>query len=109
MARRLAKQGSFAWLVRRFLILHSDKLVALACFCAAMQQPSATGWLLVLALAALWVSMDSCAVSARARRLHAGAAVALEALISLWILLEYVYQVSGCWVHWPLFASCRLT
>ena len=42
----MAQQASLGSLLQRLLILHSTKLMALAVFFAAMQQPGAIGWLL---------------------------------------------------------------
>ena len=43
----LERQASFGCLLKRLFILHSSKLMALAVFWAAMQQPGAIGWLLI--------------------------------------------------------------
>lgn len=47
--RALRAQRGFCALAGRALILHGGKLVALAAFGAAMQAPSAAGWLLTRA------------------------------------------------------------
>ena len=43
----LEQQASFGSLLKRLFILHSSKLMALAVFWAAIQQPGAIGWLLI--------------------------------------------------------------
>ena len=45
--KRAQRQLTFTALCKRVLILHSSKLVVLAAFLAAVQQPGALGWLLV--------------------------------------------------------------
>lgn len=43
-ARRLARQGGLGAFVKRGIILHGGKLVALAAWWAAAQRPGAVGW-----------------------------------------------------------------
>ncbi len=45
-ATDLSAQEGLVPLLKRLFILHSSKLMALAVFWAAMQQPGAIGWLL---------------------------------------------------------------
>ena len=45
-AASLSAQEGLVPLLKRLFILHSSKLMALAVFWAAMQQPGAIGWLL---------------------------------------------------------------
>lgn len=43
-ARRLARQSHFGACVKRTVVLHGGKLVALAAWWAAAQRPGAVGW-----------------------------------------------------------------
>lgn len=43
-ARRLARQSSLGAFVKRAIVLHGGKLVALAAWWAAAQRPGAIGW-----------------------------------------------------------------
>ena len=43
-ARRLARQSHFGAFVKRAVVLHGGKLVALAAWWAAAQRPGAVGW-----------------------------------------------------------------
>ena len=43
-ARRLARQSQFGAFVKRAVVLHGGKLVALAAWWAAAQRPGAVGW-----------------------------------------------------------------
>jgi hypothetical protein len=55
-AAALARQGSWGWLLRRWLVLHADMVVGAACFAAALQAPSALG--LVLAAGSLIAALQ---------------------------------------------------
>lgn len=46
-ARRLAQQTRLSAFVKRAVILHGGKLVALVAWWAAVQRPGAVGWLYV--------------------------------------------------------------
>ena len=72
-ASSLSAQEGLVPLLKRLFILHSSKLMALAVFWAAMQQPGAIGWLLTCKssqssgvipcsslLALFWVSPYNC-------------------------------------------------
>jgi hypothetical protein len=55
-AAALALQGSWGWLLRRWLVRHADMVVGVACFAAALQAPSALG--LVLAAGSLIAALQ---------------------------------------------------
>lgn len=96
MQRRLARQSSWGWLAKRWFILHSGQLLALTCFCAAMQLPSALGWLLVAGLVVVsYVLGGGRHQSAARQRADVVLAVVLSVVVALWIAVEYALQVGG--------------
>lgn len=94
-----AQCGNFA-LVRRLLILHSGKLVALAVFWAAMQFPGALGWLLVAGLVATAPLLGGGrARDSQGRRLMTAALWAAGFLAAVWLVAQYAFQVSHAFLH----------
>lgn len=104
----LVRQASAAWLIRRWLVLHSGKLIFGACLAAAMQLPSAAGAALVAASALLAPARRAAiapwpAAGARRReRARAGSGsacagpapvVLLQVFASAWLIACYTVQV----------------
>lgn len=113
-AKSLAEQGSWLWLLKRWLILHSDLLVGVTCFAAAMQAPSAVG--LAVLCGTLIRGVQCSSATPHLARIHTahrgtpssssssraevppgifsqGCLMALQLLVSAWLLLQYMLQV----------------
>lgn len=120
----LAAQSSWLWLIKRWLILHSDLILGATCFAAAMQAPSALGLLLLCSILILALQQNMLAAALRGRsasRLRQqqgsstsssrggltsrgstdlfvdGCVIALQVFSAAWLLMVYVSQVK--WVR----------
>jgi hypothetical protein len=89
------RQGRWSWLLRRLLILHANKLLALSTFFCAMHLPSAGGLALVLALALVCLALRRCPtrVGQGEPWLLQLSQAALEVAVALWLVAVYAFQV----------------
>lgn len=93
-SQRSHSQRGMLPLLKRFLILHSSKLLAVAAFAAAMQQPGAIGSILVVGIVMLTPLLGG--PQARSRRpLLLASIMAVETVAVAWLLMEYSIQI-----HW---------
>ncbi|KAK9863698.1 hypothetical protein WJX84_001768 [Apatococcus fuscideae] len=91
--KRAQRQLTFTALCKRILILHSSKLVVLAAFLAAVQQPGALGWLLVGGVV-LVCPILSWASGLRIKyRLLVAILTCLDLLATAWMVLQYSVQI----------------
>eukprot|EP00887_Chlorella_sp_A99_P004668 scaffold4.g4668.t1 len=92
--KALRSQLGLKALIKRALILHASKLVALLAFAAAMQAPGALGWALVAVVVALAPLLGAPAAGSTRLRLLLGAALAGgQALAGAWLVAQYAVLV----------------
>jgi hypothetical protein len=89
--QRVAKQWRLGAFFKRLLILHAPKLVVFVAFAAAMQDPSALGWVLVLGVVLIppFVPLHSTFATTAARAML----VAVYLVSALWLLVQFIIQM----------------
>lgn len=101
----LAAQASWAWLLKRAAVLHTDKVLAVLVLGCVVQEPGALGFCLLLATCVAMPILAGSQVQ-HAKGQHASLRAArlcvalLQLLLAVWIIAEYLVQVP--WVRMQL-------
>ncbi|KAK9858804.1 hypothetical protein WJX84_000839, partial [Apatococcus fuscideae] len=95
--KRAHRQLTFSALCKRILILHSSKLVVLAAFLAAAQQPGGLGWILVGGIVFMCPILSWSSGLRSKHRVLVAVLTCLDLLATAWMVLQYTLQIP--WVQ----------